>query len=268
MPSPFPGMDPYLEGTPWGSFHAALVDEMGRQLAPKVRPKYFVRVERRFVAGEPNAPAEVGVTARNMYPDVGVLRTSPEMPGHSGTSGGAGLVTAALDPPIELATVISARVPQRSLTILDAVERRLVAAIELLSPSNKRVGGGREEYLERRDNYLNGDVHLIEIDLLRRGARLPMRGVLPSVPYFAFLSRSGFRPMTGIWPIGLREPLPGVPVPLMAGDADVTLDLQAALSGAYDAFGFDLEIDYRQPPQVPLDADDAAWAAALLSGRG
>jgi hypothetical protein len=150
----------------------------------------------------------------------------------------------------------------------DAVERRLVVAIELLSPSNKRVGGGREEYLERRDNYLNSDVHLIEIDLLRRGTRLPMRGVLPSVPYFAFLSRSGSRPMTGVWPTGLREALPEVPVPLLAGDPDVMLDLQAALSGAYDAFGFDMEIDYGQPPQVPLGADDAAWAAALLAGRG
>lgn len=205
MPSSFPGMDPYLEGTAWESFHAALVDEMGRQLAPKVRPRYFVRVE---------------------------------------------------------------RVPRRSLAIFDAVERRLVVAIELLSPSNKRVGGGREEYLERRDNYLNSDVHLIEIDLLRRGTRLPMRGVLPSVPYFAFLSRSGLRPMTGVWPIGLREPLPEVPVPPLAGDPDVILDLQAALNGAYDAFGFDLELDYRQPPQVPLAADDATWTAALLAGRG
>jgi len=168
---------------------------------------------------------------------------------------------------MQLETIMGARAPQRSLAILDAEERRLVAAIELLSPSNKRVGGGREEYLERRDNFLSGEVHLIEIDLLRRGARLPMRGVLPSMPYFAFLSRAGCRPMTGIWPIGLRQTLPTILVPLLAGDADVPLGLQAAMTATYDAFGFDLEIDYQRPPQVPLLPEDAAWAQALLAGR-
>src|SRR5207244_464686 len=133
------------------------------------------------------------------------------------SQGGAALV---LEPPMRLPTLLTARVPQRSVAILDAAGRRLVAAIELLSPSDKRVGGGREEYLERRENFLAGDVHLIEIDLLRRGTRLPMRGELPPVPYFAFVSRVGERPITGIWPVGIREPLPEIPVPLVPGSAD------------------------------------------------
>ena len=43
MPSPFPGMDPYLEGTEWQSFHADLCSQMGRQLAPLLQPKYIPR---------------------------------------------------------------------------------------------------------------------------------------------------------------------------------------------------------------------------------
>jgi len=36
MPSPFPGMDPYLEGSEWTSVHAELSSEIVRQLAPKL----------------------------------------------------------------------------------------------------------------------------------------------------------------------------------------------------------------------------------------
>ena len=104
-------------------------------------------------------------------------------------------------------------------------------------------------------------MHLIEIDLLRRGTRIPMREALPEGPYFAFLSRAENRPMTGVWPISLRETLPRIPVPLLPGDADVALDLQAAINQTNDAFGFDLELDYRMPPETVLDPDDRAWAA-------
>ena len=41
MPSPFPGMDPYLEGSEWTSLHFGLCLEIARILVPKVRPKYI-----------------------------------------------------------------------------------------------------------------------------------------------------------------------------------------------------------------------------------
>jgi hypothetical protein len=49
MPSPFPGMDPYLEGHRWVSFHFELSVEMRRQLSPKLRPKYHVLAMERFI---------------------------------------------------------------------------------------------------------------------------------------------------------------------------------------------------------------------------
>lgn len=42
MPSPFPGMDSYLEGSEWSSLHVELSSEIARQLAGKLRPNYIV----------------------------------------------------------------------------------------------------------------------------------------------------------------------------------------------------------------------------------
>ena len=39
MPSPFPGMDPYLEGARWMGVHGQLIAEIARQLAPLLRPR-------------------------------------------------------------------------------------------------------------------------------------------------------------------------------------------------------------------------------------
>jgi hypothetical protein len=48
MPSPFPGMDPYLEDPDmWAGFHTSFIVELQSQLSPLVRPDYFVRVEER-----------------------------------------------------------------------------------------------------------------------------------------------------------------------------------------------------------------------------
>jgi len=79
-----------------------------------------------------------------------------------------------------------------------------------------------------------------------------------------FLSRVERRPIAEVWPIQLSEPLPMVPVPLLRGDPDVMLDLQAALTAAYDAYRYDLSVDYTRPPEVPLEGDDAQWAEERL----
>jgi hypothetical protein len=145
----------------------------------------------------------------------------------------------------------------------DARRRTLVTAIELLSPFNKR-GQGRTEYLRKRDALLTSPAHLLEIDLLRKGRRLPMRRKQPEAEYFVFLSRAGERPLTGIWPIRLEDPLPEVPIPLKKGDVDTSLDLQKALENVYDFLRYDLEIDYRRPPDVPLTGSQAGRVAPYL----
>ena len=48
MPSPFPGMDPYLESpTIWPDVHHRLISEIQSTLNPRLRPQYVARVELR-----------------------------------------------------------------------------------------------------------------------------------------------------------------------------------------------------------------------------
>ena len=91
-----------------------------------------------------------------------------------------------------------------------------------------------------------------------------MQKPLPSAPYFIFLSRAEKRPLTEIWPISLKEPLPVVPIPLLPNDADVALDVQQVFTTTYDLLGYDLALDYAQPPEIPLPKEDVAWAETLL----
>jgi hypothetical protein len=262
MPSPFPGMDPYLEGSEWTSVHIELSSEIARQLAPKVRPKYIVRTARRFVT---EIPEDVVIATGDIYPDVGVSEATEQ----ALTQEGAVAVAPA---PLELATVMPARVPHVTVEIRDVANRELVTAIEVLSPTNKR-GEGYQEYLDKRRRLLYSTAHLLEIDLLRQGQRVPMQQPLPPAPYFVFLSRAERRPIVEVWPIQLKMRLPVVPVPLLAEDPDVDLDLQLALNTVYDALNYDLSVDYTRPPEVPLEEEAARWAvehlqAAEFSGGG
>jgi hypothetical protein len=106
-----------------------------------------------------------------------------------------------------------------------------------MSPANKR-GQGRRKYLRKRQRLLQSSAHLMEIDLLRHGRRVPMVQPLPPGAYFVFLSRAERRPKTQIWPIQAGERLPKVTVPLQAGDQDVLLDLHEAYGAAYELGGF------------------------------
>ena len=91
-------------------------------------------------------------------------------------------------------------VPHVTVEIRDVEHRQLVAAIEVLSPTNKRREG-RREYLERRERFLDSDVHLLEIDLLRKGRRVPMEESSPSLPISSSSAVPNSAPVTEVWPI-------------------------------------------------------------------
>jgi hypothetical protein len=256
MPSPFPGMDPYLEGSVWTSVHFQLASVFVRQLNPQIRPKYLALPTRRFVR---DRAGWGGIMIGDNIPDVSVHRQDPAQPGPR--------TTGTLVPPLRMATVMRTPVPHITVKIRDVERRRLVTAIEILSPTNKR-GIGRREYLRRRERFLDGDVHLLEIDLLRKGRRVPMLEDLPDNPYFVFLSRADQRPVADVWPIHLDQPLPTIPVPLHAGDADARLDLQQALTMAYDECCLGDMIDYSKPPEVPLTPEQSAWVVLRLHAAG
>jgi hypothetical protein len=245
-------MDPYLESDLWLTVHTDLCAEIARQLAPKVRPKYVVLSERRVVLAQPE---EAEARGNGRYPDVGIVSS------HAPSDRGGGVVAAPLTLPVHFPEAI----PHISLEIRDVRDRRLVTCIEVLSPTNKS-GAGKEEYEGKRFRVLSSTAHLVEIDLLRKGARFP--ATLPSAPYFVFVSRAERRKEVEVWPIPLDVPLPTVKVPLLAGDADVDLDLQLALTTIYEIFGYDELIDYTQPPPGPLAASQSAWIDELLKKAG
>jgi hypothetical protein len=149
-----------------------------------------------------------------------------------------------------------------AIEVREPRSRRVVTAVELLSPITD-AGNGRRDYLTRRDRILNSGTHLVEIDLLREGNQLPMRKDLPPADYYVVVSRAEKRPNAELWPVRLRDSLPVVPIPLK-GTSEITLDLQRAFQSIYDLHRYDLIIDYCEPPETPLNADDADWAERIV----
>ncbi len=253
MPSPFPGMDPYLEGSHWTSVHFALSGEITRQLALKLPERYVVLPAERRVT---DAPDDVAVTPASIYPDGSVVEDTPTRSGREGQ-------VATVIAPLQLATVMPERVPHVTIEIRDVANRELVTAIEVFSPVNKR-GRGRRAYLRKRQRILLSSAHLLEIDLLREGQRVPMQQPLPPAPYFVLLSRAQKRPLTDVRPISFDQPLPTIPVPLLPPDPDVMLDLQLVFTTIYDLLRYGRVVDYAKPPEVPLGGNVAEWAAGRI----
>jgi hypothetical protein len=248
-------MDPYLEGPVWSDFHHGLATEIKCELQPQLLPRYYATTSTYFLVGSPDS-VEI---AENLYPDVGVVRE----PGRRHSKSAVAVV----NPPLRARLVLPHPVPHSQVEIRDVQNRRLVTAIEFLSPVNKREPG-RTQYLRKRLRILHSHAHLLEVDLLRRGRRLPWNGKLPPASYYVFLSRANERPEIGIWPMALSDPLPKVPVPLLKGDPDVLLDLQQALTAVYDLSHYDQVLNYRSGPNVPLTVEEAKWANRLLKENG
>jgi Protein of unknown function (DUF4058) len=157
---------------------------------------------------------------------------------------------------LEIAQIEDHRIP--TIEIRDADNNSLVTSIEILSPVNKREPG-LTQYRQKRQRLYQADVHLIELDFLRRGTRPFDHPRLPTAPYFVTLTRARSAAVD-LWPIALQQSLPIIPVPLKGEDMDVALDLGIALTEIYDEAGYDLSIDYAQAPPPPaLTEVDQTW---------
>jgi hypothetical protein len=250
-------MDPYLEGELWSSFHHELTLAAKHQLAPKIEPRYFAFTEKYFLT-ESSEGVEIGQGA--LYPDVGIAETGA-------ATAPSTTDMAVLAAPVEVRVPLRRRVPHHRITIRDVEKRRLVTVVEFLSPTNKK-NPGRRQYLRRRERILDSTAHLVEIDLLRRGRRLPIEGELPPGDYFAYVCRAEARPKATAWPMLLTQPLLWVPIPLLAGDPDVSLDLQQAVATAFNAGRFRNVIDYSRPFEAALTKQQREWAEQMLRTAG
>jgi hypothetical protein len=252
MPSPFPGMNPYIEQDVfWQDFHLEFLPAMRERLVAQVRPKYIVMLDEHIYVQE-HAPGP-----RRLVGRADVSLAVPPRPRAEVIAG-----VEILDPPVQVQIPVQEvrRVP--FLEVRDRLKRELITVVELLSPTNKRGGADREQYVAKREELLKSAAHFVEIDLLRGGRPMPVER-RPRCDYSVMVSRVEARPWAGFWPIRLRQRLPVIPIPLLSGDPDARIDLQEILHRVYDATGYE-DFIYASQPDPLLSAKDAAWARAFV----
>lgn len=274
MASPFPGMDPYLEDPYiWRDVHGGLIYNIRQQINAQLPAGYAAITDERLYVEQPgpNVPDMI-------LPDVTVSRSRPQVASLAPANSG-GAATAVREPLVanepETLTVLPLTIHEPFITILRGRQpREIVTIVEVLSPSNKIMGSsGRESYVTKQQETLHSSTNLLEIDLLRRGAHTvapPLDALRPygTWNYLVSLHRPIRRYAYEFWRIGLQAPLPRIYVPLAGEDADIVVDLQLALTHFYDSTAYASYLDYTQPPEPPLEGEDAVWADTLLREKG
>lgn len=259
MPSPFPGMDPYLEQpTFWSSFHSRLIVAIADTLAPQLRPHYFIEVETRTYKDIPDGELLVGIPDAVVL--AGIAQNNPKPPDSPSTPGIEGQFQ-----PQTVTLPMPAEIKERYLEVREVGSNAVITVIEVLSPKNKRKGKGRNVYEEKRQTILGSASHLIEIDLLRSDSPMPMQGAVQLAHYHVLVSRAEQRPQATLYAATIRDPLPEFPVPLKATNERVLVNLQAIVAGVYERASYDLRLDYSQPlPPPRFSQTDKDWITSLL----
>jgi hypothetical protein len=254
MPSPFPGMDPYLEDPFfWHQVHSRLIVALSNDLGGKLRPKYYAAIETRTYLEDGPESIFVGI------PDAIVFSSAQAATQTTAT------LTLPTAQPQKVRLVEPVEVKERYLEIRKVGSHEVIAAIELLSPKNKR-GEGRKIYLKKRQTMLESASHFVEIDLLRVSQPMPLAGMVGRSDYRILVSVADERPNADLYSFNLQDAIPAFPLPLRSEDAPISIDLGALLREVYDQGCFDLQIDYQQAvPEPILSPQDAAWVAEVLA---
>lgn len=261
MPSPFPGMDPYIEAqVDWLDFHNSLIGRLRDTLGHKLPRNYIARTdERAELIDVELIDAE---EKQSWRPDLTLRREERSASEHDSSDRSA------------VATIEPVAIPVRAqdfeeyrhswVEIRKVPTRELVTVIEVLSPTNKR-SAGRTEYLQKRRDLINAGVNLVEIDLLLSGRRLPMKKPLPPADYYLFVLRAHKLPMTDVYAWPMAHPLPPVPIPLQPPDEDVIVELRPLVDAVYDLGRYAMTIEYENPlPRSLAPADETrAWVATV-----
>lgn len=252
MPSPFPGMNPYLElPALWHEFHNRLIVAISDALTPYLQPRYYVAVETRTYLDDNNPELLVGI------PDAIVLTATKTL---------RALGAIATQSPKQIRLPMPVEVKERYLEVREVSTHQVITVIEVLSPKNKRKGEGRTAYEKKRQRVLGSSSHLVEIDLLRENTPMPMIGAEETSDYRLVVSRAATRPMADLYEFQLREPIPSFSLPLQPDDPELAVDLQSILLGVYDRGSYQFRIDYHQPvPPPKLSEVDQQWVNELLA---
>jgi len=262
-------MDPYIEASHlWEDFHNKLIGEIERSLSSLVPERYVVRTgERSYVA---LVQADDEDDRRLILPDVAVAssRRSRKAPRQAK---GAAKVSAVQSKPgaVLMQALVKAEYREAFLEIrqLDP-DRKLVTGVEVLSPSNKRPHTkGWRLYHRKRVAYLSGYANFVEIDLLRRGQRMPMINPWPDSPYYLLATYKRQPRHCYVGPASYAAPLPPLTIPLAPPDLDISLALQPLVDAIYARSRYSRDIDYLRPPTPPLSAAEHKWLDERLHER-
>ena len=254
MKSPFPGMNPWLEGYLWPDVHSGLARTIVELIAPKIAPNYVARIDV-YTVDDTAPESEIGI----MYPDVEILKCH-NIVSEPTITYGEDVLTA---PNVIIPTGFSIPVRIPVVEIRDRAKNKLITAIEILSPVNKREPGLKAYQKKRADLHKNG-VNLLEIDLLRRGTRPFAHSKIPQSHYQVLLSRANTR-QTDVWTINIQDRLPNVPIPLLPSEPDVILDLGKALSILFERRLYYLSTDYTTKPPPPVfEKEDMDFIESII----
>ncbi len=257
MPSPFPGMDPYIEPSGyWGDFQGSILSAIRAELNARLPNGYAASIELYVWTHEPEGTKQ----KRPVEPDV-YVRESERQRGATAAVIGVPASHTGLLPRVE-------RKRRKYIKVVDVRTKRVVTVVELLSPANKRPGDDRELYLTKRSEYLANRVSLVEIDLLRAGKRPPLGDEPPELAaYYVMVCRSWQYPRVDFWSFGLRDTVPPIPVPVTSEASETMLPLRACIDRAYDEGRYDTELPYHEPVNLRLGPKDTTWARQILARR-
>jgi hypothetical protein len=254
MPSPFPGMDPFLEGAWWSTFRNDLVIETRRHLPQQVKPEY--------------CPLIGGFQVKTLDSSLRFLPVSEDDDESDEDDADQSRKDESQPVYLNLARPHWVGLSFIGIKKLGDYKNKLTrrknkTIVVFLDPVVKKAPG-RSYYLRWREKVFNSTTCLVEIDLLRQGRRPPMLDPYPDAPCYAMVSRHEFRPCCEVWPIHLDRPLPKIPIPIPGDDREVVLDLQTVFTRAYDLGSFDRVIEYDKPPDVHLDERHLPWLKRML----
>jgi hypothetical protein len=256
VPSPFPGVDPYLEAQHcWRDFHQQFIHDWRERLLAELPPRYDARLQEDVYIGR-LSPEE---TRRLIVPDIAAVAPRKSRPAADG-GGVAVREQRTLAPSIIPHVVIEER-RQSSIEIRERPRDRLVAVLEVLSPTNK--GSGRAKYLKKRRDLRRARVHLVEVDLLIGGQSPPLAMPLPETHFHVLLTRVENPRQCEVYSWDLPEPLPTIPIPLLSPDPDLPANLQAVFDLAFDRGQYPRVIDYALPLELAVDDATRKWASEI-----
>jgi len=249
MANPFPGVDPFIEDQHlWPDFHITFITEWREALRKTLPNNYVARLDERVRVIEYSEQS-----SRLIEPDIAIAKRDTQSFRAPTEESSVALLE-----PVVIAIPFEEEKREAYIKILHCPDMTLVGVLEVLSPSNKE-DPGRAAYRAKRNELLNRAVHLIELDLLIGGERLPLKKPYPPGQFFALVARADCRPDCHVYHWSLRNPLPTIPIPLLPDDGEISIDLAQVYASTLERGDYSFSIDYNRSLRMQLSDRDSAW---------